>query len=254
MLSVVVIAYNEAKHIGPCLESARLVADEMVLVDSYSRDGTAEIARKAGAIVCQHTFRDFADLRGAALEAANGDWVFFLDADERVDERVADEVRSEIARSDADPNGPVLFWIPRRNYLFGKLIRHTGWSPDFQPRVMRKARVHYDPGRLVHELVIADGPQAYLKELLTHYNYETVAQFRKKQRAYTRLEAKMLYQEGVRPRLRGFVGQPVREFVRRFVLLEGWRDGAYGLLLSGLMGYYAFVRQQMLAEMWRGAG
>ena len=252
MLSVVVIAFNEARHIGPCLESARMVADEMVVVDSYSRDGTAEIAREAGARVCQHVFKDFADLRDAALEAAKGDWVFFLDADERVDEKVAGEVRAEIAKSEAGANGPVLFWIPRRNYLFGKWIKHAGWSPDYQPRIMRKARVHYDPGRLVHELVIADGPEAYLKELLTHYNYDTVAQFRKKQRSYTRLEARMLYEDGVRPRRRGLIGQPLREFVRRYITLQGYRDGAYGLVLCALMAYYAFERQRMLGDMWKG--
>jgi hypothetical protein len=141
------------------------------------------------------------------------------------------------------------FWIPRRNLIFGKEIRHTGWSPDYQPRLLRKGAARFDPEREVHELVIWDGETGFLVEPLIHYNYETLAQFHRKQMAYTRYEARVWLQEGRRVRLRGSVGQPLREFYRRFVTLEGWRDGGHGLLLSGLMAYYAWVRHRMLWQM-----
>ncbi|HEX7593504.1 MAG TPA: glycosyltransferase family 2 protein, partial [Anaerolineae bacterium] len=136
-----------------------------------------------------------------------------------------------------------------RNIIFGKEIRYTGWSPDYQPRVLRKGRARFDPAREVHELVVWDGEVGYLREPLIHYNYETLAQFREKQIKYTRYETQVWYAEGKRARWRGLIGQPMREFLRRYISLRGWRDGGHGLLLSALMAYYAWVRQRMLRQM-----
>ncbi len=249
MLSVIVLTKNEAKHIAACLESVRGFSDELLVLDSHSEDATPELSRKAGAKVCERAFDNYPNQRNAALAAAKYDWVFFIDADERADEGVGKEIRASIARADSDPNGPVLFWIPRRNYIFGKWIRHAGWSPDYQPRVMRRDRVHFDPTRPVHELVIADGPEAYLENRLTHLNYETLTQFRKKQIAYTRFEAEKLYREGARPHWWGYIGQPLREFYRRYVSLQGYKDGGHGLLLCILMAYYALVRHRLLIDL-----
>ncbi len=248
MLSVVVLTRNEACHIEACLESTRNFADELVVFDSHSDDATRELAARAGAVVYERTFDNYPCQRNAALAAARHDWVFFVDADERASAEVGREVRAAIGKEGAER--PVLFWIPRKNYIFGKWIRHTGWFPDYQPRLLRRDKARFDPDRPVHELVLADGPEGFLKQPLIHYNYETVAQFRRKQLAYTHIEAEMMFREGIRPRLRGFLGQPAREFYRRFVSLQGYRDGGHGLVLSLLMGYYAFVRQRMLAEMW----
>jgi len=103
----------------------------------------------------------------------------------------------------------------------------------------------------VHELVLWDGEVGYLREPLIHHNYESLAQFRKKQNQYTQYEAQVWYADGKRARGRGFVGQPLREFFRRFITLQGWRDGGHGLFLSLLMAYYAFVRQMLLWKMGR---
>ncbi len=114
---------------------------------------------------------------------------------------------------------------------------------------MKKGFARFDPAREVHELVVWDGDVGYLREPLIHYNYETLAQFRAKQQKYTRYEAQVWYAEGKRARWRGAVGQPLREFFRRYIALQGWRDGGHGLWLSGLMAYYAFVRWKMLRAM-----
>jgi (heptosyl)LPS beta-1,4-glucosyltransferase len=251
VLSIVVLTLNEAKQIGGCLASARSFADEVVVFDSYSVDATCEIARAAGAKVFRRAFDDYPSQRNAALEAASGEWVFFLDADERATAGVGKEIREVTARADSEDSGTALFWIPRKNYIFGKWIRHTGWSPDYQPRLLRKGKARFDPARPVHELVIAHGGEAFLREPLLHFNYDSLAQFHAKQAVYTRFEAQMLFAEGTRSRRRGLLGQPVREFGRRFITLEGYKDGAHGLLLSVLMAYYAFVRQRILADMWR---
>ena len=242
-LSAVVLTRNEEKHIRECLASVQDFANELLVLDSYSTDRTAALAQEMGARVESRAFDDYPNQRNAALELARGDWIFFIDADERATPAVGAEIC-------AATSGPMVgYWIPRRNFIFGKEIRHTGWSPDYQPRVLRKGRARFDPAREVHELVLWDGEVGYLGEPLIHYNYESLAQFRKKQIQYTQYEAQIWYAEGKRARGRGFVGQPLREFLRRFITLQGWRDGGYGLLLSVLMAYYAFVRQRLLWKM-----
>ncbi len=219
-------------------------ADELLVLDDCSTDDTVAIAREMGARVESRKLDNFPNQRNAAIELARGDWIFFIDADERA----TPEVGREILHATRNTQH-VGFWIPRRNILFGKEIRHTGWSPDYQPRVMRKGFARFDPAREVHELVVWDGAVGYLREPLIHYNYETPAQFRKKQIVYTRYEAQVWFAEGKRARGRGAIGQPLREFLRRYISLQGWRDGGHGLLLSVLMAYYAFVRWRMLREM-----
>jgi hypothetical protein len=254
VLSGIVLTLNEAKHIRECLESIRGFVDEMIVFDSGSGDGTAEIAALAGARVISRPFDNYAAQRNAAIEAGRGDWVFFIDADERADAALGQEIREQISHSDSAIPNTVLFWIPRKNFIFGKWIRHTGWAPDYQPRVLKKGRAWFDPARPVHELVIAEGSEGFLNTPLVHYNYETLAQFRDKQRRYTKFEAQIMAAEGVPPRLRSYLSMPAREFLRRFILLEGYRDGLHGLWLSLLMAYYAFWRQVWTAELVRHNG
>lgn len=244
-LSAIVLTHNEEKHIRDCLASVRDFADELLVLDDFSTDRTAAIAREMGARVEQRKLDNFPNQRNHAIELARGDWIFFIDADERATPEVGQEIRSVVV---GHPSS-VGYWIPRRNIIFGKEIRHTGWSPDYQPRVMQKGFARFDPAREVHELVLWNGETGYLREPLIHYNYETLAQFRAKQEKYTRYEAQVWFAEGKRAHWRGVMGQPLREFFRRFVSLQGWRDGRHGFALSALMAYYAFVRWNMLRAM-----
>ncbi len=244
MLSVILLTHNEEKHVRDCIESVRAFADEIIVLDDFSTNRVPDIARECGARVEQRQLDNFPNQRNHALDLARGEWIFFIDADERATPALGAEIQDAIRKSQFAG-----FWIPRRNIIFSKEIRHTGWSPDYQPRVMKKGCAHFDPERQVHELVLWNGEVGYLHEPLIHYNYQTLAQFRRKQIQYTRYEAQVWFAEGKRAHKRGFIGQPIREFARRFISLQGWRDGGHGLLLSTLMAYYAFVRQQMLWEM-----
>lgn len=248
MLSVIVLTLDEEKHICACLDSVRDFADELLVFDSNVNDRVVELAAASGARIVRRKFDNYAAQRNAAIEAAAGDWIFFIDADERADNALGQEIRDEIARIGRTGSDGVLFWIPRRNYIFGKWIQHTGWSPDYQPRVLKKGKALFDPARPVHELVLAQGSALYLKQPLTHFNYETLAQFRAKQIRYTRYEAQSMAAAGVRPRLRSYVSMPAREFYRRFIALQGYRDGLHGFALSALMAYYAFRRQVLASQ------
>ncbi len=241
-LSIIVLTLNEQHNIADCLATLRW-GDELIVLDSMSSDDTVAIARAQGARVEQRAFINWADQRTAAMALPNQPWVLFVDADERATPELAAEVRRVIA-SDACAG----YWVPRRNIIFGKHIRHTGWSPDYQPRLLNVRRCRWDPARPVHELVLFDGPDGHLEHTLTHYNYATIGQFAAKQEFYTDLAARQLYSEGKRARLRSFIGQPLREFVRRFISLQGYRDGLHGLLLSALLAYYAF---RAYVKLWR---
>ncbi|MBI3538438.1 MAG: glycosyltransferase family 2 protein [Chloroflexi bacterium] len=246
-LSVVILTRNEEKHIRDCLASVREFADELLVLDSSSPDRTVEIARECGARVEQRAFDNYAAQRNAAIELARGEWIFFMDADERATPELGKEILESVHR----PSSVVGFWVARRNIIFGKEIKHTGWSPDYQPRVLKKGFGKFDPTRHVHELLVWEGRAGVLKAALIHYNYDSLTQFRAKQIAYTRYEAQVWFGEGKRARVRGFIGQPLREIWRRYIILEGWKDGAHGFWLSALMAYYAFVRQKMFWEMHR---
>ncbi len=241
-LSAIVLTQNEERNIVDCLRTLSW-ADEVLVLDSGSEDATVALAQKMGARVETRPFDNYPRERNAALELARGEWVFFVDADERATEELADEVRKAIEKGDADG-----FWVPRHNYIFGRLIRHAGWYPDYQLRLFRRGKGRHDESREVHELVILDGPEGYLENPFIHYNYENVSQFIERQNRYTGMEAAYLFRGGARAKVRNFLLQPCREFRRRYITLEGHKDGWHGLLLSLLMAYYEGVKY---AKLWR---
>ncbi|MBW4436281.1 MAG: glycosyltransferase family 2 protein [Pleurocapsa minor GSE-CHR-MK-17-07R] len=245
-LTVCILTYNEAEHVRACIESAAF-ADRVMVFDSFSTDATVEIARASGATVVQRPFDNYAGQRNAALDAIGaGEWVLFVDADERVTPALAGEVRSVIATGSA-----TAYRIPRHNYIFGRLTLGAGWYPDFQTRLLRQGRVQYDPKVLVHEVVLVDGETGTLSQPLVHYNYRDAAQFAAKQARYTAYDARILFEQGMRPKVYTPFTQPVRHFIWRFVTLKGYRDGLHGLRLSLLMAWYEGVKYRRLAGLIR---
>jgi (heptosyl)LPS beta-1,4-glucosyltransferase len=244
-VSVVVLTRNEEENIADCLDTVQW-ADELLVLDSGSDDGTVEIARSKGAGVRERRFDNYALQRNAALEMANCEWVFFVDADERATPELAQEVRLAVDRPGFDG-----WLVPRKNYIFGAWIRHAGWYPDFQLRLLRRAKARYDERREVHELVELDGEAGYLESHLIHHNYSTVREFRRKQDRYTDYEARMLLESGQRAKPWNFLLQPLRQFWWRCVTLQGYKDGWRGLLLSVFMAYYEFIRYWRLWHLQR---
>lgn len=244
-VAAVVLTLNEERHIAGCLATL-MWADERIVFDSFSSDGTARLATEAGATVIPHRFENYAQQRNAALAAAHADWVFFVDADERVPDALAAEVR-EAAAGDAH----AVWAVPRHNYIFGKLTLGAGWYPDYQARLFRVGKSAYDPKREVHEVPVFDGELGHLTHELVHYNYLSRGQFHAKQARYSEYEAGILFKAGTRPKPHNFVLQPLREFRRRFMSLKGYRDGLHGLELSAYMAYYTLDTYRRLRRMWR---
>lgn len=241
-ICAVVLTFNEQKHIADCLKTLAW-ADERLVFDSFSTDDTVKLARELGARVEQNPFQNYAQQRNAALAAVKTGWVFFVDADERVPDALAAEVR-EAAQTDAH----AVWAVPRHNFIFGKLTLGAGWYPDFQARLFHVGKSGYDPLREVHEVAVFEGDLGHLGHELIHYNYESREQFHRKQRKYTDYEASILFKQGVRPKPRNYILQPLREFRRRFISLKGYRDGLHGLELSAYMAYYNFDMYRRLAD------
>lgn len=242
-----ILTRNESRHIEACLNSVSWTHAQMV-VDCGSTDATVDLARARGAIVLHRDWDGWAGQRTFAINEAfrrGYRWIFFVDADERVPPELSTEATRVVEASDAahaagDTTAPVGFWVPRRNIIAGKWVRHAGWDPDYQLRLFRTDRGRYDPARPVHELVLLDGPDAHLEARLVHYNYDDWQHFWIKQQRYARIEAAARVSRGHRVRPHNFILQPWREFWRRYVTLEGWRSGTHGIILAILLAIAEF--------------
>ncbi|HYF64818.1 MAG TPA: glycosyltransferase family 2 protein [Herpetosiphonaceae bacterium] len=258
LLSVAIIARDEERHIGGALQSARPLADEIVvLLDPRTGDRTAAICAEHGARIVAAPFVSFPAQRNRALAECAGRWVLFLDADERI----TPELQAEVAGLKSGWDGAAQavpdaagYWIPRFNTYWGRALRGGGWYPDHQLRLLRRELARYDEERLVHELVTLDGPDACLSQHLLHINIESWPELRRKQRRYAIAEAATLNRAGVRFKPRNLVLQPPRAVWRRFVAWGGYRDRGLGLLLALVLGWYEAVTYVELWRMQRRAG
>ncbi len=242
-LAGVILTLNEEEQILDCIASLTWT-DKVIVFDSFSSDRTVELAEGLGAQVIQHRFENYGAQRNAAIEAIEAEWIFFLDADERASPELAAEVLGKLGEKERG------WWVPRHNYIFGKLTLGAGWYPDYQLRLLHRASARYDPGRPVHEKVILEGQSGYLTNPIIHYNYQDMPQFIATQEKYTDFEAKIRYGGGLRPKPWTYFTGPLRQFWWRFVTLRGYRDSLHGLRLSLLMSYYEYQTWRRVARLW----
>lgn len=238
----IILTRNEAAHITACIESLRWT-DRIVVYDSFSTDDTVQQAIAAGAEVIAHPFKNYSEQRESALQAVGEEWVLFVDADERSSPPQAAEIRDKIRNPKIHG-----YWIPRHNYIMGRLTRGGGWYPDYQLRLLRRERAHYDLTREVHELVILDGDAEYLETPLIHYNYRDLKHFLEKQERYTDHAATDLRTQGIRAKPQNYILQPIRHFIWRFFTLKGYHDGLHGLRLCLIMAWYEFQKYVRLGR------
>jgi glycosyltransferase involved in cell wall biosynthesis len=221
--SVVIITKNAAAQLAPCLESASF-ADEIVVVDSGSSDGTVEFASLHGARVLQKEWLGFGAQKQFAVEAARHDWVLCLDADERVSEPLRASILAALAAPAA-----LAYAMPRRNRFMGRWLRHGEGYPDWSLRLFhrRHARWSDDP---VHEKVLATAPVARLAGDLLHDSAETLARYLDKQNRYSSMQAEALFKAGKRASVAQLVLSPALRFAKFYFLRLGFLDGTAGLV------------------------
>jgi len=242
MLSVTVITKNEARNIEDCLRSVAW-AQEIIVLDQYSADGTADIARSLGARVYQEPWKGFAGQKNSALEKATGDWILSLDADERITPPLRAEIEETMSRKDAFHG----YFIVRKNFFSGQWIRHGGWYPDYCLRLFKKKSGRFEE-RAVHEKIVVAGPTGYLKNPLEHYTYRSVADYVIRMERYSRLAA-LEIQEAKRPLLlTALTLRPAFTFLNMYLLRGGFLDGEKGLFLAASYAYYTFLKYYRFSE------
>ena len=225
MLSVIVIAKNEAAHIGRCLESV-CWADEIIVLDSGSDDDTAAICRHYTDRVYETDWPGFGIQKQRALARAQGDWVLSIDADEVVSAELRQEI--EMALVQTQFNG---YEIPRLSSYCGKQIRHGGWWPDYVLRLFRRD-VGYFTDSVVHERIVVPAEIGQLTSPLLHDAFVNLDEVLHKVNSYSSLGAKMLHQKGVQSSLSKAVFKAFWTFMRTYWLKAAFLDGRQGLMLS----------------------
>ena len=233
-LSVVIITRDEEHDLPDLLESVRGVADEVVVVDSGSTDGTVELARAAGARVLHRDWVDYGTQRLFAVAQARNDFVLSLDADERLSPELANSIETELARPEAELAAG--YRIHFRHFLFGRPVRFGAMWRDRRIRLFDRRRGGFD-GAAVHEKVAVEGPVRLLPGRCDHRGCESQAELEGKLRRYARAAARERFAHGTRFRPWHWLRWPAG-FAKRYFLRLGFLDGAAGLRLALLYARY----------------
>jgi glycosyltransferase involved in cell wall biosynthesis len=245
-LTVTIVAKNEAANIAECVASARF-ADEVLVLDSGSSDDTVALARAAGARVEVTDWPGYGPQQNRALEMARGDWVFSLDADERISESLASEIRAAIAQAGHDG-----YDVPRRSLFVTRFLRHSGWWPDRTRRLVLRGRGRFTTHE-IHANLQIDGAVGRLRSPLVHYSYRDLASVLEKMNRYSSGSARDLYAQGRRGSLAGAIGHGLWAFVRTYLLRLGLLDGAEGFMVAVVNAETSYYKHLKLAELERRA-
>lgn len=241
-LSVLIPCGNSADVIEDCLRSVSW-ADEIVVVDSFSHDGTLEIARRYATRILQHEYIDSATQKNWMIPQVTYRWLLIVDTDERVTLALRAEIESVLER----PGEYVGFKIPRLNHAWGAPLRYGGNYPDFQLRLFCKDKGRYQTRR-VHAHVLLDGHCGILQNPLLHFGQRSINQFIEHFLGdFTTWEAEERLRQGRHFSVTQATSRTVATFLHRFFYLQGFRDGVRGFIWSGMMAAYVFLT---FAKMW----
>jgi len=225
-ISAYVIAYNEEAKIADAIRSIQW-ADEIVLIDSYSKDQTAQIATSMGARVVQVEFDGFGKLRTDAVKACEHEWIFSLDSDERCTQDVAQEIMNIVQEDKFD-----VCYVPRRNFYLGKEIKHSGWYPNYrQPQLFKRNHLTYDESPVHEKYEIKDAAKiGYLNNAIWQLPFNNIAESISKMNRYSSLGA-------TKPRQKGSsfakaLGHGLWAFIRHYFFKLGILDGWAGFLIA----------------------
>ncbi len=242
-LACVVITKNEERNITDCLASIRW-ADDIIVIDAESNDKTVELARVCGARVSVRPWPGFGLQKNFGMAQASSDWILILDADERVTEELRGEMKDCI--EGWRPGAPVAYRVPRRNFFYGAWVRGGSVYPDYQVRLFRRGIAEYNDVA-VHENLIVDGEIGTLAGHLDHYTERRIQDHFRKFGLYTTLAAQ---EKAKTTRTVGFTHlffRPLVTLVKTYVLKQGFRDGARGLIVCVFASMYTFVKY---AKLW----
>jgi len=244
-LSVIIITYNEERNIERCIRSVLDVADEIIVVDSFSTDKTESICKQFGARFIQHAFDGYVEQKNFALNQASFEHIFSIDADEVVSEKL----KASIAEAKNSWKYSA-YQVNRLNNYCGQWIRHCGWYPDRKIRLFEKGKGKWG-GQNPHDKYVPDQSNdvGFLHGDLLHYSYYTIAEHIAQVNKFSGIGAESAYKNGVRSNLLKILLKPPFKFFRDYILLLGFLDGFYGFVISRISAHATFLKYVKLREL-----
>ena len=249
-ISVYIIAFNEVEKIRDCINSI-LWADEIIVADSHSTDGTTEIAEELGAIVVHIPFNGYGDLRNKAISHCTGEWILSLDSDERCTEEVRNEILTLIKNAPLD-----IYRVPRKNFFMGRWIKHSGWYPNFrQPQLFKNGKMSYAMDS-VHEGYISHSNKEVgtITNIIWQFPFKNTEEVIYKANRYSSLGVKKLNEKGVtgsvfKAFLHGFWS-----FIKHYIFKLGFLDGGPGFVIAfgNFEGtFYRYIKLTQTQADWK---
>lgn len=237
-LTALIPVGNEIHNIEEVIASVDF-ADEILVVDSYSTDGTYEKAKALSDRVIRREFQYAANQKNWAIPQAKHEWILLVDADERVTEELKNEVLATL--KNPSQHGIVAYWIGRKNHYMGEVVNYSGWQNDKVIRLFHRDKNRYQD-KYLHEEIIAEGEVGHLKNKLDHNTYITLDKHLEKMNRYAWLQAKDYDKKTGRLTGYHFVIKPFWRFLKHYIVQGGFRDGVVGLTLSSVLAHRVFMR------------
>jgi glycosyltransferase involved in cell wall biosynthesis len=245
-ISVYILTFNNERTIARCLKSVRW-ADELVLVDSYSTDGTMEICRRFTDQVYQRKWTNHQDQYQYAADLTANRWVMFVDADEEVPPELAQEIKEELRTNNGQWDGYIAH---RRTYYLGRWIQYGGWYPDYEIRLYDRNKGRWEGG--LHAKVMVEGRVKTLRNRYYHYTYRDISDQIQTIDRYSQIAAEDMLGEGRRFSLLHMALNPPLRFIKEYVFKRGFLDGLPGLIIASSTMFYVFIKYAKLWEKRKG--
>jgi glycosyltransferase involved in cell wall biosynthesis len=243
-ISALIICYNEAPHIEAAIQQVDF-ADDIIVVDSFSTDHTFKLLQQFPKVKAfQKKFISFPDQRNFAMAQAKNDWVLFLDADERIPQKLQSEIIATVKSPKHDA-----YKIRRQFFFNHQKIRFSGLQSDAIYRLFNKNKAGYDDTILVHEQLIVKGTSGVLKNKMMHYSFSSWSHFKQKMEHYATLQAKQLFEQGKKPTLLKVIFKPLYKFVYNYIFRLGFLDGKAGFNICYYNAYGVSYRFKMLKQL-----
>lgn len=245
-ISVVIITYNEEKKIARCIESVKPVADEIIILDSFSTDNTVKIAEDAGAVTYQQLFRGYKEQKNAALALASYNYVLSIDADEALSVELINSILTEKENFKCSA-----YTMNRCNFFAGRFIRHGLWYPDKKIRLFDRRIAHWG-GMNPHDKIVLEGNAAicHLGGDIFHYSISNHKEFAKRNEEIATIAANSLYKTGQRSGLKILIN-PAWRFLKSYFFLKGFMDGYPGFIIAKNSAAQAFLKYKKLNSLNR---
>ena len=247
-LTVAIITYNEEKNIGRCISSVQSIADEILVLDSFSTDSTQEICRQLGVRFIQNKFVGFIEQKNFALDLATYDYVLSLDADEALSPELLEEIKN--VKNNFIYDG---YRFNRLTNYAGQWIYHCGWYPDSKLRLIKKNQAKWQ-GINPHDILKMDknASEGFLKGNLYHYSYESITSHIVQTNKFTTIAAHAAYEKGIRSSLFKIISRPILKFLRDYFFKLGLLDGRYGFIICCINSLSALLKYSKLYDLEQG--